>query len=67
MKRGLKSAVDILIINLSAADCLYCFGLPIWANGTGHFSHDILKDPKLFLSGSSGEPGRQIERPIGYY
>ena len=33
MKRGLKSAVDILIINLSAADCLYCLGLPIWANG----------------------------------
>lgn len=32
MKRGLKSAVDILIINLSAADCLYCLGLPIWAN-----------------------------------
>ena len=39
MKRGLKSAVDILIINLSAADCLYCFGLPIWANEKGIKHH----------------------------
>ena len=32
VRKSLKSAVDILIINLAAADCLYCFGLPIWAN-----------------------------------
>ena len=30
-KKRLNSAVDILVINLAAADCLYCLGLPIWA------------------------------------
>ena len=32
VRKTVKSAVDILIINLAAADCLYCFGLPIWAH-----------------------------------
>lgn len=56
-KKRLNSAVDILVINLAAADCLYCLGLPIWAYEMMHkFTYNIPSGPKISKFSGSG-PG----------
>ena len=50
-KKRLNSAVDILVINLAAADCLYCLGLPIWAyEMMQKFTYNIPSGPKILKS-----------------